>query len=156
MIAAMKETASNAGWSIVAAIALGILFVYPASSLFTNLGWTEGRLFPVSSDFELVESKEVPHGINMTLRFTKHRNCDFVEWHWYMEKSPGRFTDVFVVDLQRTGEPFSRPMGDFEVDWLLISNMTPNDKKLYAVLDHRCWGPLLWKTHTQVEVKAGE
>lgn len=122
--------------------------------LSSDIGKIEGKLFPVAVDYRIEDEKpsENPIEVEVSLVFSKVRNCKFVLQQAYIPGKNGTWVDVPVYDPKRVGPLFSRPMNTYSVNWLLGYPPEKRGTKIKFVLYHKCWGPGLWDTVTEVDI----
>lgn len=141
----------NAAKTLVVASILGTSVAFAS-----QWGAIEGKLFPVATAY--VVTAEVPavgiDGVEVSLEFSKVRDCHFELQEGYVEPSPGRWKDVPVYDPRRVGPAFSRPKNRYEVTWLFGYGPSLIGAPLKLILHHKCWGQGLWETITEVNIPA--
>jgi hypothetical protein len=108
--------------------------------------WIETTYFPVYSKFSVVEVKPHIEGLELTLRFTKLRNCDPQGFAWYVgDLGPGKRE----LPIARS-QPYStvhRPLGTQMTQPLVVRGLRIEDlPQLYAEVYNRCHP--LWITRS--------
>lgn len=68
----------------------------------------EASIFPVVTDFKVVETKQHDTHLDIYVSFTKSRDCEFLGINWYSGKE--RVSLIFEED--RGEVPLSRPTGE--------------------------------------------
>lgn len=122
--------------------------------LSSEIGNLEGRLFPVAVDYAI--EGETPavgvEGVEVTLSFAKVRSCSFEFQEASIPSGMGKWKDAPIYDPKRAGSVFSRPTGHYHVTWLFGFPPSSIGTPIKMVLHHKCWGPTLWETVTEINL----
>ena len=134
---------------------LGVSAVLGSSIyLSSEIGHIEGYLFPVAQGYHI--ESEVPavgiDGVEISLTFSKVRSCHFELQEAYIPTAKGIWKDVAIYDPKRVGPAFSRPKNTYAVTWLFGYPPSKIGTEIKIVLHHKCWGPGLWETITEINI----
>jgi hypothetical protein len=119
------------------------------SIFLVGVGPIEGRVFPVADQYVITGEKLEGPDLNLSLNFTKERECRFdsVDWYVYFDEiSKDRF------NIRSRSPKFTRPLGNFSVNWVIEGAGALSGHKMEVVTEHHCWGSLLWTTRTVNDV----
>lgn len=127
-----------------------LIYGITVSFVFIFAGPIEGRIYPVAEDYTVLSESVEGNDLAITMTFEKQRSCEFVAVDWYVYFDEN-FKDKFTIETRFAH--FSRPLGQFKVDWKIIGAGAWIGHKMEIVTDHHCWGPYLWITRTTSAIK---
>lgn len=111
-------------------------------------GRLEGRFFPVAKNYQIVYSKADDKGIFIDMVFSKQRDCKFKSLEFYILNNSNSWVDVSLITSSPASKPYSRPVGVYEVSWLLDASKTMVNNPMKITTHHKCWGILPWDVET--------
>ena len=105
------------------------------------LAHAEAKLFPVVTEFRVLEAKQHYNDTYVYVSFNKVRNCEFLGVNWYV--GPDRLPIEFLEDAGNVS--ISRPKGDQVTGpWRVgIKSLEGTNMSV----QHRCHGLWLTETH---------
>jgi hypothetical protein len=131
--------------------AMGLAVSLPVI-LYSQIGYVEGDLFPVSTELEIMAMTPAQGGVDIDVLFTKSRRCTYRDMQWYVETYPDVWREVIVIFPK--DKPRTRPLGRFEATWTLLMPAKYIGRRLQQELFHSCWAwPFTWETITTQTAK---
>lgn len=139
---------SAAGWLFVLR---SLIVLWVITMVIVLLVQFDGRLFPVTSELEIIEISEFEPGWSIIKgRFEKKRECQFLGITWFLgEQSYGEVHSV-AVESRFDDKPQVRNSGYQEFEMLrvrLTEDQIQNNS--YSIVIHQCYNNFFgWKTYT--------
>lgn len=145
----MSNKAARLFGAAITGICAAITFFAVVFIVFTVGPQLETRFWPVVSKLKILSIEEVAGQSQLTARFTKFRNCEYIGLSWFRGRLDGNFERVRVTILRQPGDDGSpnRPPGtQTSGPWLVAIPPADLRGNSFARLSHRCH--FLWLTTT--------
>lgn len=135
------------GLAIISGI-VAVLWIAP------EIGEIEGRMFPVVTDFRLVNAAETQDGqLAATVEFTKARHCQFIDNNWLWRNGRYWLEAELTYPEDKGHAPDNKPLGTYQATWLLDIPWVKRAAPMRIVAHHYCHGSELWITDTVSEIQ---